>query len=75
MEKAKYFLCWKSEIKKNKIYNMHDFKYVDNMKNMNNHHLRAHFNNINISSLVFTLWKRGETSSTTSLPLIRTSSN
>ena len=33
---------------------MPDIKYVDNMKNVNNHHLRAHFINIKNSSLVFT---------------------
>ena len=45
------------------------------MENINIHHPRVHFiNNIN-GSLVFTLWKRGETSSTNSLLLIRTSSN
>ena len=54
---------------------MHDVNYVDNMKNINNHHPRAHFIINNNSSLVFTLWKWGETSSTTSLLLIRTSSN
>ena len=41
--------------------------------NINSHPLDVHFINNN-SSLVLTLWKRGETSSTTSLPLIRTSS-
>ena len=35
---------------------MHSFKYVDNMKNTNNHHARAHFIIINNSSLVFTPW-------------------
>ena len=54
---------------------MRDFKFVDNIENMNNHHPRAHFINISNGSLVFTLWKLGETSSTTSLLLIRTSSN
>ena len=54
---------------------MHYFKFVDNMENMNYHHLRAHFVNISNGSLVFTLWKRGETSGTTSLLLFRTSSN
>ena len=54
---------------------MHDFKYVDNMESINNHHPRAHFININNSSLVFTLWKWGETSGTTTLFLIRISIN
>ena len=54
---------------------MHEFKFVDNMESIINHHPRAHFININDGSLVFTLWKWGETSSTTSLLLIRTSSN
>ena len=46
------------------------------MADINNHHPRAHFiNNINSASLVFTLWKSGETSSITSLLLNRTSSN
>ena len=40
---------------------------------INNHPLHVHFIN-NKSSLVLTLWKGGETSSTTSLPLISTSS-
>ena len=54
---------------------MHDFKYVENMKNKNIHQLLAHFI-ININgSLVFTLWKWGESRSTTSLFLIRTSSS
>ena len=39
------------------------------------HQPRAHFININTGSLVFTLWKLGETSSNTSLLLIQTSSN
>ena len=42
------------------------------LKKINNHHSRVHFINNNIS-LVLTLWKRGEISSTTSLLLIRTS--
>ena len=53
---------------------MDDLKFVENMENINNHHPRAHFINISNGSLVFTPWKRGETSSTTSLLLIRTSS-
>ena len=36
---------------------MHDFIYVDDMKNVNNHHPRGHFIIIHSSSLVFTLWK------------------
>ena len=47
---------------------MHDLKYVDNMKNKNNHHARAHFIINNTGSLVFTLWKWGETSSSTPHP-------
>ena len=35
---------------------MHDFKIVDNMENINNHHPHVHFININTGSLVFTLW-------------------
>ena len=42
------------------------------LNNINNHHPHVHFINNN-SSLVLTLWKWGETSSTTSLLLIRTS--
>ena len=40
---------------KNKKYKMHDFKFVVNMENINNHYPRAQFIIINISSLVFTL--------------------
>ena len=58
-----------------KKYKMHDFKYENNMKKINNYHPRAHFIIIYNSSSDFTLWKWGETSSTTSLILIRTSSN
>ena len=54
---------------------MHDFKCVDKMKNIKNHHPGGHFIIISKGSLVFTLWKWGETSSNTSLLLIRTSSN
>ena len=43
------------------------------LKNTNNHPLHVHFIS-NRSSLVLTLWKPGETSSTTSSPLIHTSS-
>ena len=43
------------------------------LNNINNHHLHVHPIN-NKSSLVLTLWKAGETSSTTSLILIRKSS-
>ena len=43
------------------------------LNNINNQPICVHFININ-SSLALTLWKRGETSSTTSLPLIRTKS-
>ena len=61
-----------SEIKKTECMTL------DNMANINNHHSRVHFindKNNNNSSLVFALWKCGDTSSTTSLLLIRTSSN
>ena len=34
---------------------MHDFKYVDNMKNIDKHHLRAHFIIISNGSSVFTI--------------------
>ena len=44
-------------------------------KNTNIHHTRAHFIIIKNSSLVFTPWKCGETSSTTSLLFIRTNGN
>ena len=47
---------------------------LNNMANMHDHHPHAHFININNGSLVLNLWKWGETSSTTSLLLIRTSS-
>ena len=43
------------------------------LNKINKHHLHTHLINRN-SSLVFTLWKGGETSSTTSLLLIHTSS-
>ena len=39
------------------------------------HHPRVHFINNNKGSLVFNFWKGGETSSTSSLLLIHTSSN
>ena len=52
---------------------MHDFKFVDNLENKNNYHPRAHFINNKNASLILILWKWGETSSTTSLLLIRTS--
>ena len=54
---------------------MHDFKFVDNTENKNSPHPHAHFIIISNGSLVFTPWKCGETSSTTSLLLLRTSSN
>ena len=54
---------------------MHDFKFVDNMEIINIHHSRSHFIIISNSSIIFTLWKLGETSSTTSLFLFLTSSN
>ena len=43
------------------------------LNNINNHHPHLHLINDN-SSLALTPWKRGETSSTTGLLLIRTSS-
>ena len=43
------------------------------LNNINNHPPHVHFINTN-SLFVLTLWKWGETSSTSSLPLIRTSS-
>ena len=43
------------------------------LSKINNHHIHVHLIDNN-SSLVLTLWKWGETSSTTSLLLIRTSS-
>ena len=48
---------------------------LKNMENINNHHPRVHFINNNTGSLVFTIWKWGETSTTNSLLLSRTSSN
>ena len=54
---------------------MHDFKFVNKMENMKIHHPRAYFILISNGSLVFTLWKWRASSSTTSLLLIRTSSN
>ena len=48
---------------------------LNNMVKINNHHPRVHFINNKNGSLVFALWNRGETSSTTSLLLIRTSIN
>ena len=36
---------------------MHEFKFVDKMENINNHHPPAHFNIISNGSLVFTPWK------------------
>ena len=38
-------------------HKMNDFKDVDNMENINNHHRRAHFIIISNGSLVFTPWK------------------
>ena len=56
-------------------YKMH-FKKEKNMKNLKNYHPRAHFFFINYNnSSVFTFCKWGETSSTTILLLIRTSSD
>ena len=65
-KKEKYFLSCKKGIKK------WIWKCMT-LININNHHPHVRFINNN-SSLVLTLWKRGETSSTTSLLLIRTSS-
>ena len=45
------------------------------MENINNLHPRVHLINNKKGSLVFTIWKSRETSSTTNLLLIRTSSN
>ena len=45
----------------------------NNIANINNHHPQVHFINNN-SSLFLSLWKLGETSSTTSLLFIRMSS-
>ena len=69
-EKEKCFLGWKNEIK---IKNT-DCMTSNIIANVNNHHPHVHFI-INNGSLDLTLWKWGETSSTTSLLLIRTSSN
>ena len=66
----KCFLSWENEMN---IKNT-DCMTLNNIANINNHHPHVQFNNNN-GSLVLTLWKRGETSSTTSLLLIRTSSN
>ena len=46
---------------------------LNNIANIKNHPPHVHFINNNKISLVLTLWKGGETSSTTSLLLIRTS--
>ena len=56
-------------------FEMHDFEYEIILKNIYNYHPRAHFIVNNNSSLVFTLLKAGQTSSTTRLLLIRTSSD
>ena len=40
-----------------KKYRMHDFKFVDNMENIKNHHPRAHLIIISNGSLVFIPWK------------------
>ena len=69
MEKEKFFLSWEDW---NKIKNI-EYMTLNNIANINNHHLHVHFNNNN-SSLVPNLRKWGEISSTTSLLLIRTSS-
>ena len=53
---------------------MHDFKYVDNMEQKIIITLLL-TSSLLVSFLVFTPWKWGETSSTISLLLIRTSSN
>ena len=61
---------------------MHDFKYESNIivrensvKNINIYHLRAHFIVVHSISSAVTLQKWGETKRTTSLLLIRTSSD
>ena len=59
--------------KKNKIRNLKFMTFIK-IAHMNNHLPPVHFINNSKSSLVLTLWKSGETSSTTSLFLIRTSS-
>ena len=50
-------LVMKSEMKLNKKYKMHDFKYETKMKTINNQHPRARFIIISNNSIVFTLWK------------------
>ena len=51
------------------------FKCEIIIKNLNNYQPRAHFIIINNSAIVYTIWKSGETISTTGLVLIRTSSD
>ena len=48
----------KGEINKIGKHKVHDFEYVENMENINNHHPRAHFIIINNSSIAFTQWKK-----------------
>ena len=54
--KKKYISLVK-KVKKNEKNKMDDFKYETNMEIINIHCARAHFININNSSLVFILWK------------------
>ena len=68
-EKEKHFLSWEKWYKIKSI----EYMTLKNIANINNHHPHVHFI-INNSSLVLTLWKWGETGSTTSLLLIRMSS-
>ena len=71
MEKRKNIsLVRKIEVKK-----VHYFMYANTTKKVKTYHPRAVFIIFYNSSTVFTLWKWGETSSTTSLLLIRTSSD
>ena len=66
-KKEKYFLSWEKWSKIIKTWNAWF------QSNIINHHPHVHFIRNN-RSIVLTLWKWGETSSTTSLLLIRTSS-
>ena len=69
-EKKKCFLGWE---KWNKIKNI-EYMTLNNIANINNHHPHVHFNENIKNSLVSTHCKWRETSSTTSLLHIRTSS-
>ena len=68
MIKGKYFLSWKKRVEVENI----EYIILNNVANIKNHHPHVHSINID-SSLFLTLCKWGETSSTTSLLLIRTS--